>query len=255
VPAFQEAPAAALSGAEDVYQGPEVYQGPDVYQGPEHVYQGPVSGSSAAARRTPGGAPEGDSMLRATLVGAIAGALAVFIWYEVALSTGREFGILALLAGAMVGFGTRIGAGGGSPGAGKLAAFILLVSMFIGEFLIIKHFVDTFRDPSALAEESAIEYDCNFTLDEARQLVGKDEDEWDALEGLEQRSWKRAVETECREDTGEISSDEDVGLVDHEPFSIGEFVAGSLGYFGVMGLVFLFIGAGEAYKIASTEGA
>lgn len=260
---FAETPSQAEG---DVYGGSgDVYEGPgDVYQGPGDVYQGPTAGaaagmaaSSAAAGSGSGGSGGDFILIRALIFGGFAAVLAVFIWYQVAVHTGKEFGFVALLVGAMVGIGCRLGAGASDERVGLFAVAVFVLSMVVGEFLITKYFLEGIFDDPEMVEEMAldIEYDCDFTNDEARRLIGFEESEWDGLDATEQRQWVRMLEAQCEDENygydEEYSSTADYEPAEPEPFTFGEFLGGMFGYFGFMGLVFLAIGSAEAYKLAS----
>ena len=255
---FPETPSEA---EDDVYPGGDVYEGPaDVYQGPGDVYQGPSAGATAAMCGSPAADASGSGgdivLIRALIFGVFAAVLAVFIWYQVAVHTGKEFGLIALLVGAMVGVGCRLGAGTADERVGLFAVAVFVLSMIIGEFLVTKYFLEGIFDDPEVVEEMGldIEYDCDFTHDEARKLIGFDQSEWDEFDASEQRQWVRMLEAECEEDSYGYDEEYTTAAAEPfepEPFTFGEFLGGIFSYFGLMGMFFLAIGSAEAYKLAS----
>ncbi len=74
--------------------------------------------------------------LIAALVVGVAGA---FIWKQIAVQSGYEFGLIAWIVGGAIGFAATV-SGGKGPAIGVACAVITVVSIFTGKHMIISHF-------------------------------------------------------------------------------------------------------------------
>jgi len=70
--------------------------------------------------------------------GTAAGLLGALIWGMLVYFTGYKIGYIAIGVGALTGFGVRMGLGGeGGFDTGMIAAIIAMISVILGEYLII----------------------------------------------------------------------------------------------------------------------
>jgi hypothetical protein len=83
-------------------------------------------------------------LILGTIGGLIGGAIGAGLWAVIAMSTGKEYGILAWAIGGMVGFGTAILArAAAGPVTAGIAAAIAIASIASGKYLIISYIADS----------------------------------------------------------------------------------------------------------------
>lgn len=75
------------------------------------------------------------------LVGLAAAAVAGAIWWAVVANTERQFGYGAILVGALVGQGVRLGARRGGIGPGLVAGLATLAALVVAEYFIQRSLV------------------------------------------------------------------------------------------------------------------
>jgi hypothetical protein len=79
---------------------------------------------------------------RAALFGTLAGLVGAGIWYGTVMVSDYKLGLVAIGVGWVVGAGCAKGSGGrASAGLGALSVVIALGAMFLGEYLIVNHYV------------------------------------------------------------------------------------------------------------------
>ena len=275
---LNQGPAATDDG---LYQGPPaedgMYQGPmpdeaGMYQGPaeEGIYQGPTAAAAVESE-----APAEGNLFRALLFGAAACALATGIWYGAAVLTGKNFALIALLIGWLVGIAAVAGAGRGGGDVALVAASLFGMSIFLGEWFIFNHsfaseFAPDFEEAmsEAAAEMAAydremanIELDGKYTDREARILLGFSQEEWNAL-STQEKGWARheageewppgsTYESVSFDDVTEFT--EAIGI-SSEGVGLGAFLFIFPFYLGIFGWLFAAIGAWQAVRIPLAAG-
>lgn len=79
----------------------------------------------------------------ALLIGSIAAVISTFIWYAIVILSGWHIGLIAVIAGIIVGKGVSIGSrrefGMQFP---LLSVFLSLCSMIVSEYLIGRHYLE-----------------------------------------------------------------------------------------------------------------
>ena len=78
------------------------------------------------------------------LLGAAAGVVGAFVWYGFVALTDIKLGLVAVGVGWLVGLAAVKGAGGGGMQLAVLSLIIAVLSMALGEYLMVNHMVHTF---------------------------------------------------------------------------------------------------------------
>lgn len=213
---FAARPAPPSPQEGDVYQGPAVQAGPPAggrsASPPRPAW--PVAGTPA--RPAPASRVEEPkvALLGACLIGLIAGFIGMFFWYELVLMLEKQVPIMGIFVGAMVGYGTRFGAGRADHRSAILAITLTAVVMFFGWFFIYKYAIaDLVADPiTKMEKQLGFEYDCDFTSEEMRKMLelGDVDLDWDAMAATDRRRVKTAMERECKAQHKELEDPEKV---------------------------------------------
>jgi hypothetical protein len=202
------------------------------------------------------------------LAGAVvAGAIGMTVWYYLILITNYELGIVAWGIGALTGYAAVLLARTGTQKLGICAAIIAASAIVAGQFVFtydmfekqLDEIVQTWYDEEV---EFGKRVEAATTDESVRQLVAElkceDEDEkpdYTAVTEEEITRFNEEIKTNYLElANGIITREEYIRNVKaniKDEVSFREILAGSVSLFTIL---WIFLGVGSAYKIASRKG-
>jgi hypothetical protein len=221
----------------------------------------PVPTVAAASPKRKVKEDSGPSDMRGVIGAAVAGLVGMIIWTVLIVVTDREIGWVAWGVGGLVGAGAKMFGRGESDGIGLAAAGAALIAILLGQFLATRHAMNRFTDTlQKMAYEEHVAYakeavaaqgDAQIRTLLAKQEVDEDETPDPATVSEQQISeFKKELPKLKKVASGQVSQAE---FKRENDFSVPtSFILKNS--FSLFTLLWIFLGVGTAYRIASAGG-
>ncbi|QDU72293.1 hypothetical protein Pan265_21570 [Mucisphaera calidilacus] len=212
----------------------------------------------------------------------LAGILGAAIWAGTIYATGYEFGLMAWGIGLLVGGAALVSVGdAANASTGVLAVIVTLVSITLGKAMIVEIYVQEYMAESEMFDidgeisriETDVDYLVTFIADEIvweYQTAGKplkwpggeEPEEFDSPDVYPDDVWMEAEDVWSGMDADEQETFRTETIermrMGHEAgmalVGIGGRIAGFIGSFGLLDILFYLLAMGSAYKMGSGNG-